>query len=97
TAGRDIAPSLLRETSGLGGEEFDLAVGELMAARFFKSVPAGPEEAAPGEAAEPSPHLDLYHDRIREVAYRGLAPDRRLALHHGLAQALEARPSGPVH
>jgi hypothetical protein len=87
TAGKEIAVSLLREASGLGSEELDLAIGELMAARFLKAVPVGPD-------AEASPHLDLYHDRIREVAYQRLPEERRRALHLCLALALEARPSG---
>jgi hypothetical protein len=89
TAGGDIAASLLRETSGLSGLDFDMAVGELMAARFFKAVPP-----ASGQVAEASPRLDIYHDRIREVAYQGLAAERRRALHRSLGLAIEARPEG---
>ncbi|MFT3764338.1 MAG: protein kinase [Minicystis sp.] len=86
TAGGDIAAPLLCETSGLGGEEFDLAVAELSAARFLKAAPRGPEAEAP--------HLDLYHDRIRQVVYQGLDADRRRALHLRLATAIEAQGRG---
>jgi hypothetical protein len=86
TAGGDVDPSLLREASGIGGADLDLAVGELVASRFLKAVPGGADAGAP--------RLDLYHDRIREVAYQGLAEDRRRALHGRLARAIEARAAG---
>jgi tRNA A-37 threonylcarbamoyl transferase component Bud32 len=87
-AGSDVAAPLLRAASDLPAAELDLAVAELMAARFLKAVPA-----ADGEA-EALPRLDLYHDRIREVAYAALPEDRRRALHLRLALALEALPAG---
>ncbi|APR83573.1 serine/threonine protein kinase [Minicystis rosea] len=90
TAGGDISAPVLRETSGLGGEEFDLAVSELLSARFFKAVPRGAEGGT--SDIESSPRLDLYHDRIREVAYQGLAEERRRSLHRSLALSLAARP-----
>jgi serine/threonine protein kinase len=82
TAGGDVAPDLLRETAGLSVEELDLATSELLSSRFLKAVPRAGVE----------PHLDVYQDRIREVAYRGLADERRRELHRALATALEARP-----
>jgi len=94
TAGGDIAAALLRATSGLRGEDFDLAVAELAAARCFKTMRAGFALDAAGGAAGVEPRFDLYHDRIREVTYRGLAADRRRALHRSLALALEAQPEG---
>jgi hypothetical protein len=81
TAGGDVAAAILRETSGLGGEDFDLAVGELVAARLLKAVPRGPDARA---------HLDVYHDRIRHIVYQGLGDDRRRALHGALALTIEA-------
>jgi len=92
TAGGDIAAPLLRATSGLRGEDFDMAVAELTAARCFKTLRAGFAIEAAGGAAGVEPRFDLYHDRIREVTYRGLAADRRRALHRSLAIALEAQP-----
>ncbi|MBL9107370.1 MAG: protein kinase [Myxococcales bacterium] len=82
-AGRDIAASLLRAGSGLGAEEFDLAIAELSAARLLKAVRAAGQ-----------PHVDLYHDRIREVAYHGLEATRRRGLHRRLAAAIESQPAG---
>jgi hypothetical protein len=93
TAGGDIAAPLLRDTSALRGEDFDLAVGELTAARLFKAVRAG-VTAEVAEGAPPALRFDLYHDRIREVAYQGLAAERRRALHRSLAVAIEAQPEG---
>jgi hypothetical protein len=69
-----------------------MSVAELSAARFFKTVRAGFAAEAADGAGEP--RLDLYHDRIREVVYRGLSEDRRRALHRSLAVALEAQPEG---
>jgi hypothetical protein len=79
TAGGRIAAPVLRETCALGGDGFELAVGELAAAQFLKLTP--------GEAA---PRVDVYHDRIREVVYEGLDGERRRDLHRRLGLALEA-------
>src|SRR5204862_401515 len=77
-AGGDVPGSLLRDVSGLSASEYDLAAGELMAARFLKTVPGGPVFSGRGRGAvDDSPRVDLYHDRIREVVYRGLDEDRR--------------------
>jgi hypothetical protein len=84
TAGGDVAAPLLRASSALEGDELDLALGELLSARFLKAVPPGPDD-------ESALRLDLYHDRIREVVYSGLGEDRRRALHLRLATALEAQ------
>ena len=39
-------------------------------------------------------HIELYHDRIREVIVAGLAPARLKSIHGQLAQAIEARGHG---
>ncbi len=91
TAGGDIRAALLREVSGLAHEDFDLAVSELLAGRFLKAVPLGGH----GSSHPGLPHIDVYQDRIREVAYRNLGEERRAALHRALALALEARPGDP--
>ena len=99
TAGGDIAAPLLQEASGLDGNAFDLAAGELLAGRYLKSVPAPPAVGAagvdPGDAhpSMPRPYgIDFYHDRIREVAYERLPDERRRTLHRQLAVAYEASP-----
>ena len=94
TAGGDIAAPLLRAASGLRNEDFAMAVGELSAARFFRTVRAGLAVEASGDVARGEPRFDLYHDRIREVAYQGLSAERRSALHRSLAMAIEAQPEG---
>ena len=91
TAGSDIEIALLRATSTLSNEDFDLAVSELMAARVFKSTLLAQRVETAVGGAEALPRLDLYHDRIREVAYQGLGEPRRRALHRTLALAIEAR------
>ena len=97
-AGGDVPGSLLRDTSGLSAADFDLAAGELMAARFLKAVPAAPAYAGRARGTvDDSPRVDLYHDRIREVVYRGLADERRRALHRGLAVTLQATASDDGH
>jgi hypothetical protein len=78
-AGGEVGEGLLRRASGLGGQAFDLAVGELSAGQLLKAVPS---KAGRG--------LDLFHDRIREGVYRDTAPARRAALHRRLAEELEA-------
>ncbi|HVV88126.1 MAG TPA: AAA family ATPase, partial [Kofleriaceae bacterium] len=97
-AGGDVPASLLRDVSGLPGADFDLAAGELMAGRFLKTVPAAPIVSGRARgAADDAPRVDLYHDRIREVVYRGLDDERRRALHRSLAVTLQASASDDGH
>lgn len=93
TAGGDLDETLLQEASGLSEEEFRAVVIDLLSARMLT---VSREEIAPGEphAAQVAPRrgrrLDVYHDRIREAAYRSVRPEVRRALHRDLALALEA-------
>jgi eukaryotic-like serine/threonine-protein kinase len=88
TAGGELSRPLLRETSGLGAREFDLAEAELLSARYVKAVP-------PPLGTDAPVHIDVYHDRIREVVYLGLEEERKKALHRTLALGIEAHPSDP--
>jgi serine/threonine protein kinase len=86
-AGGDVATTFLREASSLSQNDFDLAVGELCAVRLLKTVRhAGDEEGLP--------RLDLYQERIREVAYRRLDDEARRSAHLRLARALEKADGG---
>ncbi len=92
TAGGDLEERLLREASGLSEEEFRAAVFELLSARMLvvsreEIASGGPEDAEPAPAR--GRRLDVYHDRIRELAYQALDPELRRALHRDLARALE--------
>jgi hypothetical protein len=45
-------------------------------------------------ASATADHVELYHDRIREVIVAGLEPARLKSIHRQLAQAIEARGHG---
>lgn len=95
TAGGDLDEALLCQASGLPDAEFRAVVSDLLAARMLivsrEEVAPGGQDAA-GQARIRRRRLDVYHDRIREAAYRFLQPEARRALHRDLALALEARP-----
>jgi tetratricopeptide (TPR) repeat protein len=74
--GREVAGALLAEVGGAAADEVLDALEELLARQVL-------DEAAPG-------HFRFVHDKLREIAYAGIAPERRRALHRGAARALEA-------
>lgn len=75
TVGRTFEYRLLEQASGRSPPEVLAAVEQLIAARIFQRA-----------------HHGLYfaHDRLREVAYGALLPERRYALHSAVAHAIEA-------
>ena len=72
--GREFDFALLRDSAGLEDVEAAELVEELVRRRVLHNV---------GE------RFDFTHDRIREVAYTGLLPERRRALHARIAGAME--------
>lgn len=95
TAGGDIDEVVLRHASGLPDEAFGRVVDELCAARLLAVSHHGAAADSGTDAAAFPPHgrrLDVFHDRIREAAYRSLSPDSRRTLHRDLAVALERHP-----
>ena len=73
--GREFDFALLHQASGLAEREVAEAVEQLVRRRVFHEV---------GE------HFDVSHDRIREVAYDAILPQRRRLLHRQVAEAIEA-------
>ena len=97
-AGGQVSTRLLAEASQLAVEDFDMAIGELMALRLCKALPPTLHESRPGESHDDSEReiaqVDLYHDRLRMTAYQRLSAERRQELHRALAMAVEAQPGG---
>jgi len=73
-AAHPIRPDLAFAAAGLRGDERPL-IKRLRAAKLVR-ITAGSEQ------------IELYHDRIRETLAARVAPERRPALHAGLAHAL---------
>ncbi len=73
--GREFDFGLLQRAAGFEESEAAALVEELVRCRVLHNV---------GE------RFDFTHDRIREVAYGSLLPERRRALHVRIAQAMEA-------
>ena len=75
--GRAMAPEVVHEAAGLGGDERPL-VARLRADHFLR---------ASGSASR----VELYHDRIRETLAASVSTDDRRTLHGLLARTLVAR------
>jgi DNA-binding SARP family transcriptional activator len=73
--GREFTADVLAQASGAGEEELVRALDELWRRRIVRD--RGPDA------------YDFTHGRIREVAYRAVAPARRRRTHLLVAQALE--------
>ncbi len=76
--GKEGAVSLLRDVSGLPDPEFSSALTKLRAAEFLRET-----------RVVPSPEYAFTHGLTQEVAYQGLAAERRRALHRSTAAAIE--------
>jgi serine/threonine protein kinase/tetratricopeptide (TPR) repeat protein len=77
--GREFDADLLAELTGTPADEMDDTLRDMVRRHIF-------EEAAGGK-------LRFGHDKIREVAYDGLADDDRRRAHRDAARALEQRVS----
>jgi hypothetical protein len=75
TVGREFATDVLSEASEAGEAELVRALDELWRRRIVRD--RGPDA------------YDFTHDKLREVAYRGLSPARRRRTHLLVARALE--------
>jgi tetratricopeptide (TPR) repeat protein len=78
--GREFDGELVQLAAGLGEEELLEAVTELLAKQVA-------EQPRPGR-------YRFMHDKLREIAYGDIAPDRRTRLHAAAASALERRYRG---
>jgi len=77
-AGRPERRDVLREASGLDAAAFD-------AERTLTF-----ESLVQSNGSEPTSHVEAYHDRVREAAYRALTPQEAQKLHRRIAAALRA-------
>jgi eukaryotic-like serine/threonine-protein kinase len=80
--GREVALPRLELVAGLESARFADALDELLRRQVL-------EEAEPGL-------LRFVHDKLREMAYDDLAPQRRAALHGAAARAIEAGEAEPA-
>ncbi len=72
------------------GREFDFALLAAVSGRDRVSVASAVEQlVAAGVLREKADTLYFTHDRIREVVYDGLLPQRRAVLHGSIARSLE--------
>jgi tetratricopeptide (TPR) repeat protein len=97
TSGGAIRASTLHRASGLDAAAFREALDELLYEKLLRPIveptrQSRPEEDGPSTSRKGRISYDVYHDRFREIAYNGLAGDRRKALHCALAVALEDDP-----
>jgi tetratricopeptide (TPR) repeat protein len=76
--GREGPLSVLRTVSGLAEADFSSALTNLRAAEFLRET-----------RVVPSPEYAFTHALTQEVAYRALSAERRRALHHEAAAAIE--------
>ncbi|MGY1780638.1 ATP-binding protein [Geodermatophilus sp. SYSU D01036] len=77
--GREFHPDVLAAASGVDEDTLVTGLDELWRRRVVR------QHGTDGQA----PTYDFAHDRIREVAYRGIGPARRRLLHGRIAAALE--------
>jgi tetratricopeptide (TPR) repeat protein len=75
TLGRDVAPGLLGRVSGLQEMALMEAIQDLLRRQVMEEVGGG--------------RLRFTHDKLREVAYGDLGPERRAALNRAAAEAIE--------
>lgn len=89
TLGREFPYDVLAAAAGLDEDTLVAGLDELWRRRIVREQGLGDRSAI----------YDFAHDRIREVAYRGLGPARRRLLHGRVAAALERvhrEAPGPV-
>ncbi|HVL86026.1 MAG TPA: AAA family ATPase [Pseudonocardia sp.] len=79
TLGREFGVDVLAAAAGLDEDTLADGLDELWRRRIVREHGLGDRHAT----------YDFAHDRIREVAYRGLGPARRRRLHGRVAAALE--------
>lgn len=91
TAGSELSVSVLQRVSGLSREAFEHALSELSASKMVRSFPAQMHAGAPEQ--EPDRVVDVYHDKLRTVAYEHIEPSERAAIHGQLARALQHKSS----
>ncbi|MEK6689456.1 MAG: AAA family ATPase [Gemmatimonadota bacterium] len=77
----EIEPELLEHTSGVSGDRFRLALGEMLSRRILRE-----SQRRPGTYEFPS-------EPTREAVYDGLAPSRRRTLHRLAARAIRRLPA----
>ncbi|ATB29472.1 serine/threonine protein kinase [Melittangium boletus DSM 14713] len=75
--GRELDTDVLMDAAGLGDIQELEALEELRARHVLEDAGGG--------------GLRFVHDKLREIAYDGVLPERRRALHRDVALALEAR------
>ena len=83
----------LIEVSSVLGREFDDELLATIPGLRDASFQAARAEAMDREVIEPSSgrRHRFVHDKLREVSYAGIPPERRIALHRTAAHAIEAR------
>src|SRR5262249_26229754 len=84
--GKEGALSVLRGVSGLAEPDFASALTNLRSAEFLRET-----------RVVPSPEYAFTHALTQEVAYRGLADDRRRALHREAAAPIETLAPQTAH
>jgi DNA-binding NtrC family response regulator/tetratricopeptide (TPR) repeat protein len=77
--GKDVPLGLLRAVAGLAEEPLQHALAQLRAAEFLHETRFVPER-----------EYTFKHALTHDVAYAGLAPERRRTLHAGIVAAIEA-------
>ncbi|QRN96875.1 protein kinase [Archangium violaceum] len=75
--GREVDADVLAGAAGLGDIQELEALEELRARHVLEDAGGG--------------RLRFVHDKLREISYEGILPERRLVLHGAAAMALEAR------
>jgi serine/threonine protein kinase/tetratricopeptide (TPR) repeat protein len=78
--GRELEGEVLAGAAGLGDFQELEALEELRARHVLEDIGGG--------------RLRFVHDKLREMAYAGIAPERRPALHRAAALAIESRCTG---
>ena len=77
----EIEPELLEHTSGISGDRFGVALGEMLAHRMLRESPRRPST------------YEFPSEAIRRAVYDALAPSRRRTLHRMAAVAIRQLPA----
>lgn len=90
--GREFQPALVLGMTGLEEVDASKALSELLRRQILEEPRLEPGPTAPPDLALDTRHtlLRFVHDKIREVAYGDIPPERRGELHRAAAETVES-------